>query len=96
VLERYSWSGNVRGLQHVVERALLHSPPGTLRFDGILPGQHGEPAEGVESVSSARAPSNVIVPEREWRKRERQNLRAALQLCGAGFTEPAAPPSFWE
>ena len=26
-LQRYSWPGNVRELQHVVQRAMIHSPP---------------------------------------------------------------------
>ena len=76
MLQRYSWPGNVRELEHVVERALLLSPPGTLRFDGILPDNDNR--GDVATPPAPQEPARGIIPEHEWRKRERQNLRAAL------------------
>jgi transcriptional regulator with GAF, ATPase, and Fis domain len=80
VLERYSWPGNVRELQHVIERALLLSPPGTLRLDGIL--TDTDRAEQVPAVAAPREPAQVVVSENEWRRRERQNIRTALEVAG--------------
>jgi transcriptional regulator with GAF, ATPase, and Fis domain len=78
-LERYAWPGNIRELQHVIERAVLLSPPGTLRFDGILP----EPADAPHDAapSPPRNAALAVIPDAEWRNRERQNLRAALEAA---------------
>jgi transcriptional regulator with GAF, ATPase, and Fis domain len=79
-LRRYSWPGNIRELQNVVERAVILSRGGgPLQFDLALPA--GEPAaapqsEGTETVEG-------FVTAREFRERERQNLLAAL--IGAGW-----------
>jgi transcriptional regulator with GAF, ATPase, and Fis domain len=72
--KQYHWPGNVRELQNVVERAVILAEGGTLRFE--LP-------EGKAVV--APAPSGVddeVVPETEWRKRERANVLAALRRSG--------------
>lgn len=79
-LRRYSWPGNIRELQNVVERAVILSRSGgSLRFDLTLPGNElnvpprSEPAETFEGYVTAR----------EFRERERQNVLAAL--VGAGW-----------
>jgi transcriptional regulator with GAF, ATPase, and Fis domain len=77
-LEAYPWPGNVRELQHVIERATLLSRGGVLRLDGIL-------ADAGETTVAKSAPSppagfRPVVPESEWRRRERENVRAALHL----------------
>jgi transcriptional regulator with GAF, ATPase, and Fis domain len=86
VLQAYPWPGNVRELQHVVERALLVSPAGTLRFDGLL--AQTAVAASPTSESAAREPAQAVVPENEWRKRERQNLRAALDAAAGRVYGP--------
>jgi transcriptional regulator with GAF, ATPase, and Fis domain len=75
-LERYSWPGNVRELQHIIERAVLLSPAGTLRLDGVLEPRE-QPARAEDTNQKREAPPAVI-PEIEWRRRERQNIKAAL------------------
>jgi transcriptional regulator with GAF, ATPase, and Fis domain len=76
-LESYSWPGNVRELQHLIERAVLLSPTGRLRLDGVL-------AEADETKRAESAlPHGItpdVIPEIEWKRRDRQNLRAALQV----------------
>jgi transcriptional regulator with GAF, ATPase, and Fis domain len=75
-LQAYAWPGNVRELQHVIERAVLLSRGGSLRLDGVL-------VESDAADAAAPAPPRdaapVVVPEIEWRRRERENVRAALQ-----------------
>jgi transcriptional regulator with GAF, ATPase, and Fis domain len=78
-LQAYGWPGNVRELQHVIERAVLLSRSGVLRFEGML----GEPEDTgrATSTSTTSDATFAVVPEVEWRRREQQNLRAALQLA---------------
>jgi transcriptional regulator with GAF, ATPase, and Fis domain len=77
-LETYRWPGNIRELQHVIERAVLLSRGDILRFDGLV----SEP-ETTRAKAGMGEPDGVrrIVPEIEWRRRERENVRAALQLA---------------
>jgi transcriptional regulator with GAF, ATPase, and Fis domain len=76
-LQRYSWPGNVRELQNVIERGLILSGREKLKFD--IPQPRGEevsvPHQGSNSLSRARH----VMPEREMRRRERDNTVAALQ-----------------
>ena len=78
-LEANASPGNVRELQHVLERAVLLSRGGVLRLDGAL----GEPEETTRAKSSESTPGalQAVIPEIEWRRRERENLRTALQLA---------------
>jgi transcriptional regulator with GAF, ATPase, and Fis domain len=79
-LEQYSWPGNIRELQHVIERAVLLSPSGILRLDGVLtvPDRVAHHATSTHTRDTLSA----IIPEIEWRRRERQNLKAALDRTG--------------
>jgi transcriptional regulator with GAF, ATPase, and Fis domain len=83
-LESYSWPGNVRELRNVVERAVILSKGAVLRFDDLR----------VESAAPA-PPSPASEPERpgivtesEWRRRERENLNAALDAAGGRVYGP--------
>ena len=78
-MEAYAWPGNVRELQHVIERAVLLSRGGVLRLDGAL----AEPEDTTRTTSHASSPEalRAVIPETEWRRRERENVRAALQLA---------------
>jgi transcriptional regulator with GAF, ATPase, and Fis domain len=78
-LEAYAWPGNVRELQHVIERAVLLSRGGVLRLDGAL----AEPEKTTRAKSTESTPAAVpaVIPEIEWRRRERENVRTALQLA---------------
>ena len=78
-LQGYTWPGNVRELQHVIERAVLLSRGGVLRLDGAL----AEPEETTRAKSNEPTPVALlpVIPEIEWRRRERENVRTALQLA---------------
>ncbi len=70
-LERYSWPGNIRELQNVLERACVLSPGPVVEIvDELRPAGVGEPA----SVGAA-APSDGIVTLEES---ERLHIRQAL------------------
>jgi transcriptional regulator with GAF, ATPase, and Fis domain len=80
VLRRYGWPGNIRELQNVIERAVILARGEPLRLDLALPAgaldlppaRRERPAEATEG----------FVTDREFRKRERQNLLAALVDAG--------------
>jgi transcriptional regulator with GAF, ATPase, and Fis domain len=71
----YPWPGNIRELQHVVERAMILSPPGgAVLFDV-------SPSTG-SSHQSPSANGQRYRTEREWRQLERENLLAVLEEAG--------------
>jgi transcriptional regulator with GAF, ATPase, and Fis domain len=78
-LEAYGWPGNVRELQHVIERAVLLSRGGTLEIDDLL-GEAVRPQPSAPPLSGTDA-EPAVVSEIEWRRRERENLQAALELA---------------
>ncbi len=75
-LEGYAWPGNVRELQNVVERAMITSRGSALEFD--LPTRADLE---VAPQPTATAP-RVVIPDAEMRRRERDNLIAALAHTG--------------
>ncbi len=76
-LQEYDWPGNVRELQNVIERALITQQPGRrLHFDLPSAGSLGQ-RRGKGNGPSADSGEDVI-PEFEMRRRERENLLAAL------------------
>jgi transcriptional regulator with GAF, ATPase, and Fis domain len=86
-LQEYSWPGNIRELQHVIERAVLLSPGGVLQLDGVLV----EPDRTVRSESTL-PPGDVapaVISDIEWRRRERLNVQAALDATGGRIYGPA-------
>src|SRR5262249_31102364 len=79
VLQAYSWPGNIRELQNVIERAVILARGGALRVDQALPAAaSGAPVRR----ERAQEPAEGFVTDREFRKRERQNLIAALTDAG--------------
>jgi len=78
-LRRYSWPGNIRELQNVIERAVILARGGPLRLDVALPAGVSDGA--VKRRERAEAASGFVT-DREFRKRERQNLIAALVEAG--------------
>jgi transcriptional regulator with GAF, ATPase, and Fis domain len=77
-LQGYDWPGNVRELQNVIERAVITAQRGQLHF--ILPNDENF---GDSTTASAYDPGNddgkKVVPESEMRRRERENIVAALR-----------------
>jgi transcriptional regulator with GAF, ATPase, and Fis domain len=77
-LQSYDWPGNVRELQNVIERAVIISQGGPLRF--TLPDEKGAydttetPAE-----DSGSGDKWTVVPDAEMKQRERRNIIAALE-----------------
>jgi transcriptional regulator with GAF, ATPase, and Fis domain len=81
VLMRYDWPGNVRELQNVIERAVILARGNELRFEHVAStaAKNGEARRPPQSSSPpSPPPEDEIVPEKEWRRRERANLVAAL------------------
>ena len=75
-LQEYSWPGNVRELQNAVERAVIVSRGTVLRFDEIAtrePAPRPRPSDEQERTE--------IITQLEWQRRERDNLRAALEAA---------------
>jgi transcriptional regulator with GAF, ATPase, and Fis domain len=80
-LQRYAWPGNVRELQNAVERAVILSVKGALRFD--LPDTPElEGAAPPVSVGAGAGDGTAVLTEREMRLRERDNILAALRQAG--------------
>jgi len=76
-VQQYDWPGNVRELQNVVERAVIVSRGGRIAFD--LP-ESGKP-RGKQMRSAQPSPISMeaVIPEQEWRNRERANVIAGLR-----------------
>ena len=76
-LQGYDWPGNVRELQNVIERAVIISQGGPLRF--ILPDEKGayEPPK-MPLIEQDADNGWEVVPESEMRLRERRNIITAL------------------
>ena len=67
-LTSYSWPGNIRELQNVIERAVILSRGGTLHFE--------------LQESAANSPRQVVpVPttQKQWLESQRANIKAALE-----------------
>ena len=77
-LQGYDWPGNVRELQNVIERAVITSRHDRLHF--ILPDDEGfGDAIKTSAIDSGNDEGKEVVPESEMRRRERENIIAALQ-----------------
>ncbi|GMG82659.1 sigma 54-interacting transcriptional regulator [Paralimibaculum aggregatum] len=79
-LRAYSWPGNARELQNVVERAVILAQGGRLGFDVSN-------APGPAAAQKAPAPA-AIETEAARRAAEIENMRAALEACGGKVSGP--------
>ena len=70
-LQRYSWPGNIRELQNVIERALITSIGADLNLD--LPDE-----STTQDSSSQAVDRQAIMTDAQMRDLERSNLQAAL------------------
>jgi transcriptional regulator with GAF, ATPase, and Fis domain len=77
-LQNYDWPGNVRELQNVIERAAITSQGHAFHF--VLPeSDESDNSLQLTTASLASQDESEVVPESEMRRRERQNVIAALQ-----------------
>ncbi|WP_213939240.1 sigma 54-interacting transcriptional regulator [Pseudomonas sp. dw_612] len=74
-LQNYSWPGNIRELQNVIERALITSNGADLNLD--LP---DEPKTSLH-VAQPSSPSPAIMTDAQIREFERNNMQAALKAA---------------
>jgi transcriptional regulator with GAF, ATPase, and Fis domain len=79
--QQYEWPGNVRELQNVVERAVIAATGGVATLH--VPGTRSAAPAPTPAVDSA-----AVVPEQEWRRRERANVLAALRQSGSRVSGP--------
>lgn len=84
-LVRYSWPGNIRELQHVLERSLITSRNGRLRFDTLAADLDGQADKPATAVADQNGP---VLTEREFRSLEADNIRRALQQTNYKISGP--------
>ncbi|MBV6823434.1 sigma 54-interacting transcriptional regulator [Pseudomonas sp. PD9R] len=72
-LQNYSWPGNIRELQNVIERALITSNGADLNLD--------LPDEPKNTVTLQPSPSSMIMTDAQIRELERNNMQAALKAA---------------
>ena len=80
-LQHYDWPGNIRELQHVLERALITAKSGKLRLNLTTPGAQGQSIPGHDSAAAQEA-SEEILTVSELRALEANNIRRALDRTG--------------
>jgi transcriptional regulator with GAF, ATPase, and Fis domain len=79
--QRYDWPGNVRELQNVVERAVIVSRGAKLSFD--LPEVKTPGGRPLRPAPPSPGSDETVIPEHEWRNRERANVTAALRQANS-------------
>jgi len=80
-LQSYSWRGNIRELQNIIERAIILSQGGSLHFD--IPNSDVLPSSIENIVTDSDADVSQITPytESERITRDKANIMQALELC---------------
>jgi transcriptional regulator with GAF, ATPase, and Fis domain len=79
-LSTYDWPGNVRELQNAIERAVILSQGGPLRFD-LLPASRPSP-------SPVEREASTVLTRAELKQRERESIVAALAQTGGKVFGP--------
>lgn len=80
-LQSYDWPGNVRELQNVIERAIITSQSGKLRFD-LPAGQSALEAPVSATGEKAAGEEAQILTFEEIKQLDRDNIIAALEQTG--------------
>jgi len=79
-LQQYNWQGNIRELENVIERAVILSKDGRLRFE--LPGNEQTTVESPDKEIHYSIPADKkIKTAKEITQQEIINIRNALQQC---------------
>lgn len=81
-LQRYRWPGNIRELQHTLERACIVATDGRLQFHF----SESAPKKRSNTVDSSIA--DRILTDQEIRDLEANNIQAALKACGGRVYGP--------
>jgi transcriptional regulator with GAF, ATPase, and Fis domain len=79
-LQNYHWPGNVRELQNIIERAVISSRCGSVKFDLPVP-----QATGASLKTPIKKPGDnpgEILTDEDMRLREQANIEAALNQTG--------------
>lgn len=82
-LTAYDWPGNVRELQNSVERAVILSRGGPLRFDLT-----GSDATAAPLAHAETAPRPALLTRNELKRQERDGIAAALKQTGGKIFGP--------
>jgi PAS domain S-box-containing protein len=78
-LQTYSWKGNIRELQNVIERAIILSQGGNLHFD--LPSNDITPMSATKPQLDDSIDDSTPYTESERITRDKANIMQALELC---------------
>jgi transcriptional regulator with GAF, ATPase, and Fis domain len=82
-LADHDWPGNVRELQNTVERAVILSRGGPLRFDL----DESNPRSAIVAHTRAASPP-VLLTRKEMKRQERDGINAALKQTGGKIFGP--------
>jgi transcriptional regulator with GAF, ATPase, and Fis domain len=86
-LQSYDWPGNVRELRNVVERAVITARLGSLHFD-INEGVEAGPTAQAANAEVSSSESTKVISAAEMKRRERENIVAALTSNGGRIYGP--------
>jgi transcriptional regulator with GAF, ATPase, and Fis domain len=92
-LQNYNWPGNVRELRNVVERAVIVARGSSLRFDLLEAAEEGAFAQANFPAQDDRA---GLISDPEMRRRERQNIEAALERANGRIYGPGGAAELLE
>ncbi|MBX2968515.1 MAG: sigma 54-interacting transcriptional regulator [Cyclobacteriaceae bacterium] len=84
ILLHYSWPGNIRELEHVLERAVIFSKGGVLDLDGML----GVPSSISPSSTQMDGNSEKVWTYLEMDQLEKANIQKALALSKGKISGP--------
>jgi len=79
-LAAHSWPGNIRELQNTIERAVITSRDGQLRFDALASFDSGRPEQN--GIDRQEAKASRVLSDSQMRERERENFELALEQAG--------------
>jgi transcriptional regulator with GAF, ATPase, and Fis domain len=86
-LQEYAWPGNLRELQNIIERAVILAKGSMLRFDDLRPSNDTQLHPRTQA-EEPKPPEPEIMTEVERRRRERSNIRVALERSGGRIYGP--------
>ena len=94
-LQKYDWPGNVRELQNVIERSVITSQSGRLRFDlPVVQNSGRRPGSPLKKRASGEA--SRVITFREIKQLERDNILAALEQTGGKVFGPGGAAELLE